>query len=127
MCIRGWRGQAEPERRAPLSEGQGRRAGMNEALFREVNEQIRNLTDELAAGDSTITVICECGNADCTEPIELHRPDYERVRGDSLLYVIASGHELPQVEEVVERRNGWEIVRKLGTAGEVAEETDPRN
>jgi len=53
--------------------------------------------------------------------------EYERIRGDSLHYVIVSGRELPGVERVVERHEGWEVVRKVGAAGEVAEETDPRN
>jgi hypothetical protein len=110
-----------------LSDERGRRAGLNEALFREVNEQIRGLTDDLGSDGATITVICECGNADCTERIELRRAESERVRSDSLFYVIASGHEIPGVEQVVERRNGWEIVQKVGVAGEVAEETDPRS
>jgi hypothetical protein len=41
--------------------------------------------------------------------------------------VVASGHELPEVERVVERRDGWEIVRKVGVASIVAEEADPRS
>lgn len=110
-----------------MSDERELRAGVNEALFREVNEQIRSLTDDLGTDGATITVICECGDAGCTERIELRRSEYERVRGDSLLYVIASGHALPGVEHVVERRNGWEIVRKIGAASEVAEETDPRS
>jgi hypothetical protein len=110
-----------------LSDERGRRAGLNEALFREVNEQIRSLTDDLGTDGATITVICECGDAGCTERIELRRSEYERVRGDSLFYVIASGHELPEVERVVERRNGWQIVQKIGVASKVAEETDPRS
>jgi hypothetical protein len=110
-----------------LSEKRGRRAGLNEALFREVNEQIRALADDLGSDGATITVICECGDADCTERIELRRSEYERVRSDSVLYVVASGHVLPAVERVVERRDGWEIVRKVGVASKVARETDPRS
>jgi hypothetical protein len=34
---------------------------------------------------------------------------------------------LPAVERVVERRDGWEIVRKVGVASKVARETDPRS
>lgn len=104
-----------------------RRAGLTEALFREVNEQIRSLDDD-AVDDrgGTITVICECGDADCTERLELRVSEYERIRAESPLYVIASGHEALDVERVIERRDGWEIVRKVGAASEVAEETDPR-
>jgi hypothetical protein len=107
---------------------QGRRAGVNEALFREVNEQIRSLDDALGEDDGgTIAVICECADADCTERLLLLVSEYERVRDDALLYVVARGHELPGVEQVVERRDSWEVVRKVGVASEIAEETDPRS
>lgn len=110
-----------------MNDERGRRVGVNEALFREVNEQIRSLVDENGADGNSITVICECGDADCTERLELLFSDYERVRSDSRLYVVARGHDIPAVELVVERRDGWEVVRKLGAASEVAEETDPRS
>jgi glyceraldehyde-3-phosphate dehydrogenase/erythrose-4-phosphate dehydrogenase len=100
---------------------------VNEALFRQVNEQIRSLSDQLGIQDGTITVICECGDADCTERLELHVSEYERIRGDSLHYVIVTGHALPDVERVVEQRDGWEVVCKVGIARDVAEETDPRS
>ena len=41
--------------------------------------------------------------------------------------MIARGHELLDVERIVERRDGWEIVRTVGVAREIAEETDPRS
>jgi hypothetical protein len=93
-----------------------------------VNEQIRSLGDELGTDDDgAITVICECGDATCAERLDLPLGDYERVRRDSVLYVVANGHEIPDIEEVVERRDGWEVVRKLGEASDVAEKTDPRS
>ena len=107
-----------------MDEERERRVGLNESLFRQVNEEIRRL--DHGDDDGVITVICECGDADCTERLELHLAEYERVRSDSLLYVVASGHEIPDVETIVERRDGWKVVRKVGPAGEVAEETDPR-
>jgi hypothetical protein len=106
----------------------GRRVALNEAIFREVNEQISSLADELSTGDGEITVICECGNADCTERLELRLSDYERVRDNSCRYVIAKGHVFPDVEQVVEEADGYDVVEKQeGTAAEVSEETDPRS
>jgi hypothetical protein len=110
-----------------LNDERERRVGVNEALFREVNEQIRSLADEEGADGSSISVICECGDADCTERLELLLSEYERIRSDSRLYVVSRGHEIPDIEQVVERRDGWEVVRKVGEASEVAEETDPRS
>jgi hypothetical protein len=109
-----------------LSDERERRVGLNEALFREVNEQIRSLADEPDSGDEKITVICECADPDCTAHVELPVSDYERIRGESVLYVVATGHDAREGEIVIEQRNGWEVVRKIGAAGEIAEETDPR-
>jgi hypothetical protein len=106
---------------------QEKRVGLNEAIFRQVNEQIKNLGDELGVDDGKITVICECGDAGCTERIELPLAEYERVRGDSLLYVIAPGHDFPEIESVIETEDGYQVVRKQAEeAVEVAKETDPR-
>jgi hypothetical protein len=110
-----------------MDEERERRLGLNEALFREVNEQIRSLGEEVGDDSGTITVICECGDVDCTERLELLLSDYERVRAESRDYVVASGHDFQDVERVVERREGWDVVRKVGVASEIAEETDPRS
>jgi len=106
---------------------QERRVGLNEAIFRQVNEQIRSLGDEHRAADGTIAVICECGDAGCTDRIEVPPAEYERVRADSLLYVVAKGHEFPEIERVVESDDGYDVVCKQAAgAAEIAEETDPR-
>ena len=106
---------------------QDRRVGLNEAIFRQVNEQIKSLGDELGVDDGRITVICECGDAACTDRIDVPLAEYERVRGDSLLYVIVPGHEFPEIESVVDHADGYDVVRKQAEeAVEVAEETDPR-
>lgn len=112
-----------------MSDEQARRVGMNEALFRKVNEEIRSLGDEgLGVDGGMITVICECGDAGCTERLELLLSDYERVRADSLLYVIAKGHEFPAIERIVEQADGYAVVRKQADeAVELAEKTDPRS
>jgi len=109
-----------------LSDEREARVGLNEALFREVNEQIRSLADDADTRDEKITVICECADTDCTARVELRVSDYERIRDESVLYVVAAGHGVREAEVVIERHDGWEVVRKIGVAGEVAEETDPR-
>ena len=95
-----------------MNDERARRVGLNEAIFRQVNEQIRDLNRGFGTEQGTMTVICECGHADCTERLELRVQAYERVRSDSRLYVIAAGHVFPELESVVESREGWEVVRK---------------
>ena len=111
-----------------MSDAQARRVGLNEAIFRQVNEQIRDVNRELGTDEGTLTVICECGHADCTERLELSVSTYERVRSDSRLYVIAPGHEIPAFERVVEQAGGFDIVRKdEGEPAELSRKLDPRS
>jgi hypothetical protein len=74
-----------------VSDDRARRVGLNEAIFRQVNEQIRDLNRTFETEEGTMTVICECGNSDCTERLQLRVQEYERVRSDARLYVIARG------------------------------------
>lgn len=105
-----------------------RRVGENEALFREVNERIRGLNDAFGAVTGDFTVVCECGDGTCVEQLQIEPGEYERVRGDAACFVIVPGHEIPDVEDVVERRAGYYVVRKKpGTPERVAEATDPRS
>jgi hypothetical protein len=111
-----------------VSDERARRVGLNEAIFRQVNEQIREVNRELGTEEGTLTVICECGHADCTERLELSTSAYERVRGDSRLYAIARGHEIPSVERVVEQADGFDVVQKdEGEPAELSRELDPRS
>jgi hypothetical protein len=111
-----------------VSEERARRVGLNEAIFRQVNEQIRGLNRDFGTEPGTITVVCECGDGECTDRLELAVADYERIRADSRRYVIATGHEIPDVERVVERAEGYDVVQKReGTPADLARELDPRS
>jgi hypothetical protein len=104
-----------------------RRIGLNEALFREVNERLEELAQGFAHTPEKLDLICECGNASCASRIEMDREEYEQVRSDSATFAIAKGHEIADVEEIVERQKAYDVVRKTaGEAEEVAEKTDPR-
>jgi hypothetical protein len=104
-----------------------RRIGRNQALFREVNERIEQVSGALRTGTDRLMILCECGNETCAEHIEVSLSDYERIRADSTLFLLRPGHAKPEVEEVVERHEGYEVARKDGPAAEAAEELDPRD
>ena len=94
----------------------------NERLFREVNERIREIAERLAlAGGPAeeVSFMCECASTDCTDRIELSLDDYGRVRADPAWFVVATGHELPEFERVIERAGAFTIVEKelLGEPG----------
>jgi hypothetical protein len=111
-----------------VSDERARRVGLNEAIFRQVNEQIRDLNRDFGAEQGSMSVICECGHADCTQRLEIGVSDYERVRGDSRHYVIAKGHEIPDVERVIEQTDGYDVVQKdEGAPADLSRELDPRS
>jgi hypothetical protein len=104
-----------------------RRIGENEAVFRDVNEQIRGLTGRLSTATETMSIVCECGTRSCTDQFGVRLAEYERVREDATLFFIKPGHDLPESETVVEKLGIYRIVRKdPGGPAELAQATDPR-
>ncbi len=99
------------------------RVGKNEALFREVNERIREIT----TWDSGVEFLCECGDAECTQPIVMTVEEYETVRSHGTRFLVVAGHEAPDVERVVEETDRFAVIEKLpGQPARIAVETDPR-
>ena len=105
-----------------------RRIGENEVLYRAVNERIEDLNEAFGMLAESMAVICECGKLECTEQIQLPIPVYERVRADPAQFVVIPGHELPDVEHIVERHEGFNIIRKEpGGPAELAEAASDRH
>lgn len=109
------------------------RLAKNEALFREVNERIAEITEELAEGsanpDQVDGLICECSDPLCLERVgPLAIAEYEGVRRDPRRFIIAANHQAPDVEIVVERHASYWVVEKAeGVPSDVARERDPRS
>jgi hypothetical protein len=99
------------------------RLAANEAFFRQLNERLEELTPAAA---SALIVVCECADEDCAQRLTLRHEEYEAIRADSILFVVAHGHADPTIETVVHRTDRFEVVRKRGEAAEVAERADPR-
>jgi hypothetical protein len=111
-----------------MSEEQARRVGLNESLLREVNEQIESLNHGFGTELTTMTVICECADGECTDRVEIAISEYEKVRANPLRYIVVPGHELPDFEAIVDSGAGYDIVQKRpGEAAKLAKETDPRS
>ena len=105
-----------------------RRIGLNEAVFRAVNEEIEGLSERFGLTDDALDLICECGYAECAERIRISHEDYERLRSDATTFAVVPGHEIPEVEEVVERGDGYDVVRKRsGEPAAIAKHTDERS
>lgn len=103
--------------------------GRNEALFREVNERIRDVSGKLdsVGGSSAVEFVCECSRTECHASLEIELADYERIREHPGRFLVAIGHLWsPEAERVVEENTSFWVVEKIGDAAEAAEEADPR-
>jgi hypothetical protein len=103
------------------------RIGLNEAVFREVNERIQDLAEGFGLASQPLDLVCECGDASCRERITMTHGEYEELRSDSHRFAVYPGHESAGLEQVIDRREGYDIVQKeLGVPEQIAERTDPR-
>lgn len=108
-----------------MSDDVQRRLASNEDVFRDVNEGI---VRGQWPGDpeAPIGFRCECARLGCNVLVALTLAEYEAVRANPRRFVIVPGHELPEVEVVVERHDEFSVVEKVGEAGREAERQDPR-
>jgi hypothetical protein len=99
------------------------RIGLNEALFREVNERIDQLQGDLDSVD-TFFIVCECGTAACTERFGITQDEYRTLRENDRRFAVVPGHERPDVERTVATHADYLVVEKTDPdAAEVAEKT----
>ena len=111
-----------------MSDDRTRRVGDNEALYRAVNERIEGLNEAFGMVAETMTVVCECGDIECAQQIQVSIPEYEHVRSDPTLFVVVPGHEVEDVEDVVEDAGRFHVVRKHpGKPARLAIDRDPRS
>jgi hypothetical protein len=98
------------------------RIARNEDAFRRVNEAIET---GRVTRDGLVGFVCECSQLGCNEVVQLTIGEYEAVRADPRRFFLVPGHDGP-AEEVRERHARFAVVVKRGTAGDVAERSDPR-
>jgi hypothetical protein len=104
------------------------RLARNEALFRELNERMKEISQSLAPGETipALEIFCECGQADCIEKLVVPFSEYEAVRSRPEHFLVATGHDTPEVETIFAQRDGYSIVEKHEEEAGIARQTDPR-
>ena len=74
------------------------RIGRNEDLFRKVNDQIEGVNEAFGTITGTMSILCEC-------------------------FAVRPRHEIPDVEQIVARHEGYFVVEKTkGDAARLAED-----
>jgi hypothetical protein len=110
-----------------LDDARAKRIGQNEAVFRRANEVVRERAEQVGR-TSRVPFICECGDDKCFARVELSLGEYEAVRRDGSHFFVKRGHELtgPNLGRVYESLGEYTVLEKVGIAGGVAQEQDPR-
>ena len=105
------------------------RLANNEVLFRDINERIASIAEpqRLPGDDHVYEFLCECSNIACDLRLPLTLAAYEDVRKDPTRFLVAPGHEMPEIEIILMRAEGYQVVVKQGEAAELVAEKDPRS
>jgi hypothetical protein len=111
-----------------MAQSREERLARNEASFRSLNDSLgANVHARLSGSESTVPgFVCECGNAACEDIIQVELSAYEDVRRDPCLFLARPGHEVADVEDVVQRTDRYVVVRKHEEVADIVRETDPR-
>ena len=110
------------------------RRAENEALFRNLNERLKELDDRLDTAAVGAPVqdreefFCECGQLNCMARFAMTRALYESIRAYEDRFAVLEEHVDMNIESVIERHQGFVVVKKdPGEPAEIARELDPRS
>ena len=79
----------------------------NQLVFREVNNRIAEVTADYREPGAVF--LCERGRDDCVEKIALDLSEYRELRVDPRLFLVASGHAVEGVDELVAACDGYDV------------------
>ena len=89
-----------------------RRIVENEQAFRAINERLRDDLARAEDGDGLVGFVCECGDNECHESVELTAAEYSEAHERDDQFVALAGHVIPDVEVVVGRTDRFVVLRK---------------
>ena len=95
-------------------------------MFRLGNERMAGW-DERHEDEQSELYFCECADLDCKKRVRMEEADYEAVRSNPRRFLVLPGHEIPDVETVIEEHDGWLVIEKAPEVTETVEALDPRS
>jgi hypothetical protein len=90
-----------------------RRLVENEVIFRSANQDAQQYIAETRGMSAQIQFYCECSHLDCGERIRISVRDYEACHQNKRQFIALEGHEKPEIERIVERRDGFNTIEKF--------------
>ena len=100
-----------------------RRLAANEAIARQVNEQVEQLGERWNGPDEPLEILCECSRAECTQRLHVPLADYRAVRENDARFMLVEDHLDEEIERPVGEVGDATVVEKLGPGRDVAEAT----
>jgi hypothetical protein len=90
----------------------------NEQTFRDHNNRRVAFEEGAVGGDEPVPFVCECGDPDCIEGVELTVDEYTSAHSAPNRFTVKPEHVFPEVERVTETGARFWVVEKLAvTAG----------
>jgi hypothetical protein len=84
------------------------RTEQRQSFVRRLNQSAS--VASLGRDSQDIAILCECGRDDCETEVMLSGRAYRNIRRQGSWSVIVDGHELPEIDRVVQRRKAFTIV-----------------
>lgn len=108
----------------------------NEAIFRQINEEVQNGLNELekiAGEDGQSSMVakhddvplhfyCECADITCHERIEMNLSEYKVLHYDRRQFIIKPGHEIDEIEDIVDEDKDVTVVKKRQLVPELTDQ-----
>jgi hypothetical protein len=87
--------------------------------MRATNEGLVSASLELDPSSPSLSILCECGRNDCSTELDVSQDVYQRIRQRLNQFVVAAGHQVVEVDRVVQRLGGLTIVESqyIGDTG----------
>lgn len=95
-----------------MDDRSARKAAKNEAISRSLNEGLARGEEKWPSPKPTF--ICECADLSCTKELQVSLETYGDVRADATHFIVAPGHNDPEIERVIEEGDGYLVVEKIG-------------
>jgi hypothetical protein len=107
------------------------RVARNQSAFRAANERLEAGFSEIGPDVERLPFICECFEPECKTTTLLTLVEYEGVRSHGSWFLVVPEHALclvdgEEVARIAKRYDRYTIMEKVGEAGEIAKELDPR-
>ena len=85
----------------------------NEQSFRDHNDRRVAFEDAVTGEDELVPFVCECGDPDCIEGLDLTVEEYVSAHSAPNRYTVKPQHTFRDLERVAERHDRFWVVEKV--------------